>query len=147
MSFLNNCRSKGLANTAFAVICVLTVSQNSYAAEREDLYQAARAAYDEKDCVTALKNFYAFYVLNEASLSEHVELKQRIESRMANCESVLTLAIASNPALTFTDSGIIVQNSELGSGFSASSLEIQDFMEQNQAEIEQLMQNRKQIEQ
>lgn len=149
MSFLKNYPFNAVRNAVIVLPLVFLLGMGpvmASAAEREDLYHEARAAYQQNDCVVALKNFYAFYVLNESSLAEHPELKKSIESHMANCEGVLKLAVATNQGLVFTSSGIIVLSNELGSGFNASGMEIQEFMQLNEISIQQLMQNRQQIQ-
>lgn len=77
-------RSKLIISLAF-----LFLSSNSVASKRPDLYESGKSAFDEGDHVTALKNLYAFYVLNEATLSDHTEFKQLLEEKIKHCEAYL----------------------------------------------------------
>ena len=78
-----------------ALVSLLCLSGSAYASERGDLYTIGREAYAEKKYVTALKNLYAFYVLNEDTLQEpeHQEFKNRLEVSIRQCEAILALLL------------------------------------------------------
>ena len=59
-------------------------------AERPELYRRGNDAYEQGNYVVALKELYAFYVLNEELMSEHEEFKKDLEARIARCEQYLT---------------------------------------------------------
>ena len=77
--------------TSRFVVCfiVLCLSGPSAASERPDLYKLGKQAYDKGNYVTALKNLYAFYVLNDEELAERQDLKDSLEAAIEQCETLL----------------------------------------------------------
>ena len=66
--------------------------------ERDDLYKKGSEAYKEKDYLTALKNLYAFLVINDEKLkTEYPDHRKRIEKAIEVCEYELrkSLLVAS----------------------------------------------------
>lgn len=56
---------------------------------REDLYYRGRTAYYEFRFVAALKDLYAFYILNEERLKEHRDLEASVTRAIGRSEGVL----------------------------------------------------------
>ena len=59
---------------------VLCLSGPTFASTRPDLYQTGKEAYEQGKYVTALKNLYAFYILNADDLQNHQEFKEALVS-------------------------------------------------------------------
>lgn len=77
---------------------------NLFAAEREDLYQVGRIAYNQGDYVKALKNLYAFYVMNEDAINKNPEFKMTLENKILHCETILEVYYITNISITPNDS-------------------------------------------
>ena len=73
------------------IICLtfLCLSSIGVASKRLDLYRLGNTAYKEGNYVTALKNLYAYYVLNEERLPGNPVFKQKLEAAIKRCEDSL----------------------------------------------------------
>lgn len=138
MNYLKNFLS------SLIIISILSFPCAAISAERADLYKSGLEAYKSKNYVLALKNLYAFYVLNEIHLEKHLELKNKLMLTIEECESILSIAIAYNKHITLTPSKFKLETTEIKNGFSGTAKEIQELLKNKSINIEQMMKNRQQ---
>ena len=74
----------------------LCIASSISGSERSDLYERGKEAYAQGKYVTALKNLYAFYVLNEKALADFPQLKQLLEDAIGKCETTLGVLLEQN---------------------------------------------------
>lgn len=81
-----NCPRNRLTSFLLA-IATLLLSNVSFAWNRDDLYKIGKEAYYKQDYVSALKNLYAYYVLNEVEINKHPDFKKRINDSISTSEA------------------------------------------------------------
>jgi len=136
MNFLKNCLFR------FVFILALGLSFNITAAERSDLYESGKLAYDSKNYVVALKNLYAFYVINIDDIEDNPLFKKSIEEKLAECEVKLSLALVSNKSIDMSAGKFILRSSEIDSGFSGTGKQVQELLKNNSINLEKMMKHR-----
>lgn len=129
-----------LKNFLFSAAIILVSSQAASSAEREDLYQSGRLAFEKKEYVLALMNLHAFYVLNEADLENYPDLKITLEEKIKAAQSILETAMASNPRITLTPEGVVLKtiNGTIHGGISGTGKEIQDLIQSGKIDLESI---------
>lgn len=144
-----------LKNFLFSAAVLFVSIQPLLSAERQDLYDHGNKAFESRDYVTALKNLYAFYVINENALEAHPELKEKIETRITEAEAIIAIAVASNSKVSFAEGRVIIipevgkagigflgigkEIPEIsGGGFSGSGKEIQDLIKSGEIDLNQI---------
>ena len=108
------------------------------AAVRDDLYAAGKAAYEAGSYGTALKNLYAFYVLNQAAINSNEEFKDSLTERIKISESKIQIALHTT-AIKGPDgrSRIMVITNATG-GIIGTGKEIQDRIDSGELVIKNL---------
>ena len=112
------------------------------AADRDDLYHLGRAQFKNNNCVDALKNLYAFYVINEEVLETQEKFKTTLTENIKNCETRLSLAVASNDNLQIRDGVWTIENGNIDRGFRGTGMEIEDFLKKHPEGLEKMMNQR-----
>lgn len=118
-------------------------SLNATAAEREDLYDLGRSAYESQDYVSAIKNLYAFYVVNLDSINDNPSFKKSIERKIAECETKLALALASNKSLDMRAGRFILRSDEIDGGFLGNARELEDYLDIKSIDIDEILNSKK----
>ncbi|QTH72178.1 hypothetical protein [Pseudoalteromonas xiamenensis] len=137
MDYLKNL----LFSTSFFL--VILYSQQIQAAEREDLYAEAKTAYEAQNYVVALKNFYAFYIVNQDAIYALPAFKESLEKKIAECEAKLTLALASNKLIDMSNGKFVIRTNEVSTDFSGTGKEIQQILHSNTGVLERMLDKRK----
>lgn len=71
----------------------VTLSHDSIAADRSDLYDSGRRAYQNEDYVAALKNLHAFYAINQKQVDRDLEFKAEVLDAINYSENWLRNAL------------------------------------------------------
>ena len=124
------------------ILAILIINSTAISAEREDIYHSGKKAFESKNYVVALKNLYAFYIINELSLEKHKEFKNNILEKIATCESMLTLALATNKTVNLEQGKVVFKSTEIKGGFTGTGMEIQKLLENKSINIDQMMKKR-----
>lgn len=134
-----------LKNFLFNVVLLISFvfSSQLTAAEREDLYQSGKSAYESQNYVTAIKNLYAFYVLNIDFFDKDPTFKDSIEKKIAECETILKLALALNKSIDMSEGKFILRTNEIHGGFKGTAHEIQELFKKDSVDLEMMMDSRK----
>jgi len=77
-------------------ILFLVASSSSIGAERLDLYDLGKKAYENGNCTQAIMNLYAFIVINEENIvgANNQKVKADIENKINHCEVFLNNSVA-----------------------------------------------------
>ena len=129
----------------FVIITAFVLAGSAHSAEREDLLKSGKAAYNSQDYVTALKNLYAFFILNESDLSEYPEIKKSIVSKINKSEAVLKLSFASNNNVNMNSGKFTLRTDKIDKGFTGTGMEINDLLMNKSIDLNMMMQQRDQI--
>jgi len=75
----------------------ILASGNSMA-ERNDIYTLGISALKTGNCVAAIKNLYAYYVVNQTELEaeENIDFTKRLLANIARCENILANAVVAS---------------------------------------------------
>lgn len=126
------CLISHLFKSLFAIVLLLVSATSIYAGNRDDLYTKGIKAYEENDYVSALKNLYAFYIINEKEIDAKPDFKKKLKERISKSESILKLSFASNPSIQKgkNPKGKIHFriNTKIGGGFAGTAIEIEDLL-------------------
>ena len=108
------------------VVCLilLFLSGSATASKRPDLYKLGKDAYDQGKYVTALKNLYAFYVLNEDELAGHPDVKKSLTAAIDKCETTLGVLFKTNANVA--EGEVYILNKR---GIKGKAMEIGDLVE------------------
>lgn len=117
-------------------LCFL--SGSIQAGNRDDLYEAGNDAYESKDYVMALKNLYAFYVLNESDIDANPDFKKKLVDRIANAEAILKLSYSSNPSIQEHNGRIRIITRQGGGSFTGTGREIDNLINNNAIDLESI---------
>jgi hypothetical protein len=128
-----------IRRSSFLFFLLLNTSFYAEAAERDDLYDLGRSAYEADDYVLALKNLYAFYVLNAESVGDNPSFQESIEAAIADCEVKLKLALASNKFVDAKNGKFILRSDEVDSGFILTGKQVEELINSNVINLEQMM--------
>ncbi len=136
-----------LTNFLFSAIFAVATIHPLIAAERDDLYESGSAAFKDKNYCVALKNLFAFYVLNEKYLNEHPDLKKTLEKKIAEAESVVSLLMATNTNFIVTDEGVRIIPRKGDGGFFGNGKKIEDLFLKGKLDLKKIsLENQKQME-
>lgn len=138
-----NCLRIFLSSVLF--LMVFGLSLDVTAAEREDLYALGKSAYESQDYVLAIKNLYAFYIVNLDSINENPSFKNSIESKISECETKLALALASNKSLDMRAGRFILRSDEIDGGFLGNARELEEFLDIKSIDIDRMLNSKKGI--
>jgi len=94
---------------------------------RDDLYELGRKAYSEKDHVTALKNLYAFYILNENSINNNKDFKSKIDEMIKTSDSLLRIGYSNKTILKIDSNGQLITE-KVDKSFTVTGKEIQNIL-------------------
>lgn len=98
----------------------------TYAGERDDLYQNGLKAYESKDYVVALKDLYAFYVLNKTKIDADPDFMKKILGRISTSESNLKSSFEANTSFIEPSGRKRLLRKFGGDSFGGKGKEIQD---------------------
>ena len=77
------------------VLAITFQTANINAAERIDLYNQGKTALASGNCISAIKNLYAFYILNQTDFEKDPDFTANYLAKIERCELALSQAIAS----------------------------------------------------
>jgi len=113
-------------------------SYPTYAGERDDLYQNGLKAYESKDYVVALKDLYAFYVLNKTKIDDDPDFSKKILGRISTSESILKLSFAANSSVQELNGRIRIITKHGGGSFVGTGKEIENLMNNKKIDLESI---------
>lgn len=108
------------------------------AGNRDDLYELGKEAYESGDYVAAIKNLYAFYVLNEEEIDNNPDFKKKLAERIAYSETILKLSFSSNPNVQEHNGRIRIITRQGGGSFTGTGMEIDDLIKRDAINLESI---------
>lgn len=122
-----------------AIAVWLSVCSGSIqAGNRDDLYELGKDAYESSDYVAALKNLYAFYILNEEKIDNNPDFKKKLADRIAYSEAILKLSFSSNPHIQENNGRIRIITRQGGGSFTGTGMEIDELIRRNSIDLKSI---------
>ncbi|WP_157890298.1 hypothetical protein [Marinobacterium aestuarii] len=132
------CQKNLLSSLVMLSIWLCLSSAPVHAGQRDDLYAKGIDAYGSKNYVVALKNLYAFYVLNEAEIDARPDFKKQINERIVNSEAILKLSFAANPSIQASSGVTRIITRNLGGSFIGTGMEVEDLLKSKTIDLKSI---------
>lgn len=129
-----------LSSLLAIVIWLSFFSGSVQAGNRDDLYELGNYAYESGDYVEAVKNLYAFYILNEKEIENAPDFKKKLADRIAYAEAILKLSFSSNPYVQESKGRIRIITRQGGGSFTGTGKEIDELIKRNAIDLKSIKQ-------
>jgi len=122
------CPTNRLSNLLLVTLIICITQNIAHAGIRDDLYETGIEAYDSKNYVIALKNLYAFYVLNESAIDQNPDFKRNLLSRIETSETILKVSYAASPTELPASGGIRIRTNQIDRSMTGTASEIESLL-------------------
>ena len=96
--------------------------------ERDDLYESGLKAYESDNYVLALKNLFAFYVLNQKNVDKNKDFKKKLLRRISKSESIIENSLRENAIESWSSKDSRVLEKQSGVVLRGTGKEIEDLL-------------------